>query len=237
MGENRYGLVYKRVYCHASDTMPFWEGASLEWGKQYALGHVKQFVVDGDGANWALRGAQEFGSPRQAVFQLGGFHLSRACGRGYERKLGSRIYESIRAGEVSFAHALMSAAAEPETDTARRDRLHVESNVVTGMDWRNRVSDPPSDARSLGTTESNGDKLKVNRMKKRGMSCTIRGAHRMAKAIQLSRNGELTEFCRAQTRHHPGRRVVDTSLTQRRESAFATRVSDWDGVSVPALTH
>ena len=52
----------------------------------------------------------------------------------------------------------MSAAAEPETDTARRDRLYVESNVVTGVDWRNRVSDAPADARSLGTMESNGDK-------------------------------------------------------------------------------
>ena len=107
VGENRYGLMHKRVYCHASDTMPFWEGASLEWGKQYALESVKQFVVGGDGANWVLRDAQEFGSPRRAVFQLDGFHLSRACGRGYGRKLGSAIYESIRAGEVSFAHALM----------------------------------------------------------------------------------------------------------------------------------
>ena len=50
----------------------------------------------------------------------------------------------------------MSAAAEPETDTARRDRAYVKSNVVTGVDWRNRVSAHPSDARSLGTMESNG---------------------------------------------------------------------------------
>ena len=79
------------------------------------------------------------------------------------------------------------------------NRLYVESNVVAGVDWRNRVSDAPADARSLGTMESNGDKLTANRMKNRGMSWTIRGAHRMAKVIQLSRNGELTEFCRAQT--------------------------------------
>ena len=62
--------------------MPFWEGASLEWARQYALDEVKLFVVGGDGANWIRRGAEEFGS---AVFQLDGFHLSRACGRGYGR--------------------------------------------------------------------------------------------------------------------------------------------------------
>ena len=176
-----------------------------------------------DGANWVLRGAQEFGSPRRAVFQLDGFHLSRACGRGHGRKLGSAIYESIRAGEVSFARALMSAAAESETDTACRDRLYVESNVAIGVDWRNRVSDAPADARGLGTMESNGDKVTASRMKKRGMSWTIRGAHRMAKVTQLSRNGELTEFCRARTRRHSDRHVVDPLPTQRRKSASTTR--------------
>ena len=83
--------------------------------------------------------------------------------------------------------------------------------------------------------ESNGDKLTANRMKNRGMSWTIRGTHRMAKLVQLSRNGELTEFCRAQTRRHSDRHVVDPWPTQRRKSASTTRVSDWGSVSVPAL--
>ena len=55
VGDDRYALVDKRVYCHASEDMPFWEGASLEWGKQYALDRVKLFVVGGDGANWIRR--------------------------------------------------------------------------------------------------------------------------------------------------------------------------------------
>ena len=54
------------------------------------------------------------------MFQLDRFHLSHVCGRGYGRKLSSRIYGSIRAGEAEFARALTSAATEPETDTARR---------------------------------------------------------------------------------------------------------------------
>ena len=93
LAEDRYELVDKRVYAHGDDAVPFWEGASL--ARQYALDEVKLFVVGGDGANWIRRGAEEFGS---AVFQLDGFHLSRACGRGYGRKLGSAIYDAIRSG-------------------------------------------------------------------------------------------------------------------------------------------
>ena len=62
VGDDRYELVDKRVYGHASEQMPFWEGASLEWAKQYALDRVKLFVVGGDGANWIRRGAEELGN-------------------------------------------------------------------------------------------------------------------------------------------------------------------------------
>ena len=100
VGEDRYELVGKRVYGHASEQMPFWEGASLEWGKQYALDRVRQFVVGGDGAAWIRRGVEEFGN---AVYQLDGFHLSRACGRGYGAETGSAIYEAIRSGSHDCA--------------------------------------------------------------------------------------------------------------------------------------
>ena len=90
----------------------------------------------------------------------------------------------------------MEQAAPAETGTAAKDRRYVEYNAVAGADWRNRVSHVPKDARSLGTMESNGDKLTANRMKKRGMSWTIRGANHMAKTIQLCRNQDLSRYCR-----------------------------------------
>ena len=234
MAEDRYELVDKRVYVHGDDAIPFWEGASLEWAKQYVLDEVKLFVVGGDGANWIGRGADELGSPRRAVFQLDGFHLSRACGRGYGRELGSAIYEAIRSGSHRYARALMSAAEPAESTTASADREYVRSNMSNGVDWRNRVSNAPVDARSLGTMESNGDKLTANRMKKRGMSWTIRGANRMAKTIQLCRNGELSEFCRKSKGCEPN---LMTSHRPVRERARSTmRVSDWSETSVPALS-
>ena len=95
VGDNRYELVGKRVYGHDSESIPFWEGASLEWGKQYALEWGKLVVVGGDGANWIHKGVGEFA---RAVFQLDGFHLARACGRGYGRQIGAAVYDGIRAG-------------------------------------------------------------------------------------------------------------------------------------------
>ena len=239
VGDDRYALVDKRVYCHASEDMPFWEGASLEWGKQYALDRVKLFVVGGDGANWIRRGTEEFGN---AVFQLDGFHLSRACGRGYGGEIGQAIYDAVRSGDTSLASALMSVAVPAETTTAIRDRQYVESNLVNGADWRNCVLNVPPDARSLGTMESNGDKLIANRMKKRGMGWTIRGANRMAKVIQLSRNGELSRFCHRRPAHRACP-VLDTGPTRgsrrtptRYQSMTRMPISDWTQASVPALS-
>lgn len=127
----------------------------------------------------------------------------------------------------------MGAAEVAESKTAIRNREYVRSNVSIGMDWRNRVPNAPPDARGLGTMESNGDKFIANRMKKRGMSWTIRGAHRMAKVIQPRRNGELSGLCRRQRRQDQS----DTHLSAHRHSdtIHRARVSDWAEASVPAL--
>ena len=231
VGGGRYELADKRVYVHAQAAIPFWEGASLEWGKQYALGAVRRFVVGGDGANWIRQGVYELPN---AVFQLDGFHLARACGRGYGKKLGRAIYEAIRSGSHQSARALASTAAPAETKTALEDRQYVESNVCSGMDWRNQVANAPPDARSLGTMESNGDKLTANRMKKRGMSWTIRGAQRMGKVIQLERNGELARFC-----HRPRRRVRRETIHpphRHRQAASRTPKIEWLDMPLPAMS-
>ena len=57
------------------------------------------------------------------------------------------------------------------------------------------ASTVPEGARGLGTMESNEDKLFADRMKKRGLSWTIKGAQRMGKAIELAFNEELANWC------------------------------------------
>lgn len=242
--EERYRLTGKRVYCHANKRVPFWEGASLEWSKTYDLSKVKLMVVGGDGANWIEAGTEEFAS---SVFQLDGFHLSRACGRGYGREAGRGIYQAVRAGADTVARQLIAEAearldvpieagvtteGPGESKNALKAKMYVEANILKGKDWRNRVQGVPSDARSLGTMESNGDKLIANRMKKRGMSWTIKGALRMAKAVQLERNGELTVFCRPGPPHQA---VHQRQVSQPMPSASQVPATSWLEAGVPAL--
>lgn len=232
LSEGRYELVDKRVYAHgAPPDVSFWEGASLEWGRRFALGEVEWFVVGGDGANWIREGVRDFPN---AVFQLDGFHLSRACGIGYGKEQGSAIYEAIRSGDAQGALARMSQAAAAETKSAVNNRKYTENNVVVGVDWRNVVPDAPADARSLGTMESNGDKLTANRMKKRGMSWTIRGANHMAKTIQLCRNGELSVRRRNGRNTEPERTVV--RRRSRHGRAGAARGGGLPQTAMPALS-
>jgi len=81
---------------------------------------------------------------------------------------------------------------------AIKEREHVYKCLDRGIDWRCRIECLPfvsTNTRGLGCMESNEDKLFADRMKKRGLSWTIAGAKRMGKAIQLSMNGDLRDYC------------------------------------------
>ena len=184
--EERYRLLNKRVYCHANEGIPFWEGVSLEWSRKWDLGYLKEIVIGGDGANWIDSGIAEFA---RAIRQLDGFHLARACGRGWQE--GNAIYEAIRAGEIEKARSLINNLVPREGVGVQQSRRYVKRNLDKGKDWRTCSQHPigaesQMEGRGLGTMESNEDKLVANRMKKRGLSWTIEGALRMNKALQLA---------------------------------------------------
>ncbi len=184
---DRYKLVGKRVYCQANEEISFWEGASLEWARKWDLSSLKEIVIGGDGANWIDKGIDEF---QGATRQLDGFHLARACGRGWQE--GKAIYQAIRAGETEEARQLMQSLIPREGAGVHKARQYVERNLEKGRDWRTQVK---IEGRGLGTMESNEDKLVANRMKKRGLSWRIGGALRMNKALQLAANSELKPYC------------------------------------------
>jgi hypothetical protein len=185
--EERYRLVNKRVYGQANDEIPFWEGVGLEWARVWDLSYLKEIVIGGDGANWIDSGVGEFPG---SIRQLDGFHLARACGRGWQE--GGTLYQAIRAGDIEEARRLMYNLKTREGNGVQKSRQYVERNLEKGRDWRTQSE---QEGRSLGTMESNEDKLVANRMKKRGLSWTIKGALRMNKAIQLTANAEIQPFC------------------------------------------
>ncbi len=201
--DERYRLVNKRVYCSAGSPsaggIPFWDGASLLWHRHWDLGYVELIVLGGDDAGWINSGVDEL---PYCVRQMDGFHLARSCRRGWKK--GKEVYDAIRLGIIR--HFL--GDFQPRSGkTAEKERQHVLRCLEKGVDWRKKVeaiaaaSDPEileeilKDARGLGTMESNEDKLFADRMKKRGLSWTIKGAQRMGKAIELAFNEELAHWC------------------------------------------
>jgi len=191
--EERYRLTNKVVYCRSDDTIPLWDGVGLEWHKNWELSYTDAIVINGDGAKWIDKGA---GDLPDCVRQLDGFHLARACSRGWEN--GNDMYAAIRSGR---ARQTLGELKEKEGKTAQKNRDYVLRHIDDGMDWRKKIEGTsladaiPVDARGLGCMESNEDKLFANRMKKRGMSWTIKGAQRMGKVIQLAFNGNLRDWC------------------------------------------
>jgi len=62
-----------------------------------------------------------------------------------------------------------------------------------------------SNLRGLGAIEGNVDKLVANRMKKRGMSWTLKGAQRMARLISLREMGQIHYWITRKDRPEAGR--------------------------------
>jgi hypothetical protein len=102
------------------------------------------------------------------------------------------------------------------------------------VDWRKQTEGTAlsllvsEEARGLGAMESNEDKLFADRMKKRGISWTILEARHMGKAIELSFNGELGNWC--------GRKPSDVGEWEGRPSFDLFDSRDGCVASVPALT-
>lgn len=203
----RYRLVGKKIYCRGDNSIPFWEGAGLEWHRWWDLGYMRLIVVGGDDAEWIDKGVDELGF---SVRQLSGFHLARSCSQGWEN--GDDMYAAIRAGR---ARQTLGTLKEREGKKCEKARKYVLERLEKGTDWREKVVEYeiredfqiPEGARGLGAIEGNIGNLFADRMKDRGMSWTISGAQHMGKAIQLALNGELAKCC--------GARLLDSDTEER----------------------
>lgn len=222
---DRFRLVHKKVYCE-SEGVPFWEGISLLWDREWDLSYLQRIILNGDCEDWIEEGAEQIPF---CIREIDGFHLSRSCRRGWEN--GKVIYELIRTGKPEEARQKMDESKKRESKRAETQRQHVQKRICDGADWREKakgVVKVPVGARGLGAMESNEDKLFADRMKKRSLSWTKSGARLMGKAIELSFNGEL--------RRHCGRRMTDAGRDMSLSfDLFETQARYGKGVSIPAF--
>lgn len=91
-------------------------------------------------------------------------------------------------------------------------RSYIQNNWDRIYDWREKVKNPPEDARSLGAMESNQRHVSF-RMKKRGMHWSLEGAEAMIKVKQGILNKTLrTNYLAHQQRSERKQRDVKKNV-------------------------
>lgn len=188
--KERYKLKEKSVYGGIMGGERFWKGFSLTLAKKYDLSRIGKVIVGGDGAPWVKMGAELFGG----LYELDRFHLRRALYQGLCRDpVAGDVYRACINGDIALVEKLLIQAQQGADKEKTREimklRGYLTDNYYGLRDYRFEVTG--DGLRGLGAMEANVDKLFADRMKKRGMSWTKKGANRMAKLISLSRTTEL----------------------------------------------
>jgi hypothetical protein len=189
VSKGRHRVTRKTVYSGIMNGDRFWEGLSLTLAKKYDLSQVGRVIVGGDGASWVKNGAELLGG----IYQLDRFHLKRALNQTLDPGLALEVYQACTKGEINTVDRLLTQAQQQATADGAKEvarlRGYLMGNSFGLRDYRLEVGG--DGLRGLGTIEGNVDKLVANRMKKRGMSWTIKGAHRMTRLVNLREMGEL----------------------------------------------
>jgi hypothetical protein len=190
-GRGRYRLKGKTVYLKLAEGERFWQGFSLKLGGKYDPARIGRIIINGDGASWVREGREFMGG----TYQLDRFHLRRALLRGLGGDVGwaNAVYGRCIQGDHAAADALLAERQQQGNADQRlevsRLRAYLLGNIQGLADYR--ISLGGEALRGMGAMEGNIDKLVATRMKRRGMSWTRRGADRMAKLLELCRDGRL----------------------------------------------
>lgn len=237
-GQGRYRLKEKTSYLGLMDGERFWEGFSLALAKKYDLSVIGHIVVGGDGAQWVRDGAGLLGGR----YQLDRFHLRRELLRALrgDVEVANQVYQACVSGNMALADSLLVQAqgrcSGDEVMEVARLRAYILDNAAGLADYRLWLEDGErSGLRGLGAMEGNVDKLVANRMKKRGMSWTRRGAQRMARLIQMQQWGEV----RAWTAKPAEPRLLGKAPARTGLKTKARKGShdgDWLNMNLPALS-
>jgi hypothetical protein len=239
-GQGRYRLKDKTPYLGLMDGKRFWDGFSLALSKKYDLSSIKHVVVGGDGAHWVKDGAEHI----NGCYQLDRFHLRRELMRALKGdiEVANQVYHACIIGNVALADSLLRQEQSQWSDDDAMDIARVRAYIIDNasglIDYRLRLEDDEVyGLRGLGAMESNNDKIAANRMKKRGMSWTRRGARRMSRLILMQLWGEVCSWTtyREQTVPAPLAKA-SVSTRSRVKSGKHGQVGEWLNMNLPAFS-
>jgi hypothetical protein len=224
IAKNRFKTVGKLTVAGLFSADAFWRHFSERINRAYSVGEVASVHVGGDGARWVRGGLELF---TNAEFVLDRFHINRAL----LRSLGPRHYKEAQACasqaditglEAVFEKALLCAKSKTAAKINK-----AKAYLFANKDGLSKETPE----RGLGTMEGQIDKTLAVRFKRRGMSWSLTGAHRMARMCELRENGELLTRLR---------QVHDVAVAPANVASYSVSLprdsSDWLAAHLPALT-
>ncbi|MDC3418334.1 ISLre2 family transposase [Aquibacillus salsiterrae] len=218
----RVSLRKPKVIMTTQPTVEFWKEVQAFTAHQYSLEDT-QIVSNSDGgAGYTAEKFQEaFSQSKYPVLnQLDLYHVSQALNRAFgggsnEFKAGvKKALKEHNKADFKLWMDTYESILEEEKGKEKLEvfRKYIEHNWERIFDWREKVENPPEDARSLGAMESNQRHVSF-RMKKRGMHWSKDGGEGMVKIIQGILNGTLRDvYLKHQKRSERKQRQVKQTV-------------------------
>ena len=198
LGGARLAMALQNKFFHVDvvSGTKFMEHLSLIAEKRLGLSQVRAVIVGGDGASWIKKGIED--NFCRAVYVLCRFHLWRntkralAC-RPQDQKT---IKHLIQADQIDPALTLIREMIQkPKDPKEKRDLkalyayIHQNREGINSLD-RIQDKEMKTRIRGCGAIESNVDKFIAHRMKKKGMSWSMKGALGLLKVKEKIMNHE-----------------------------------------------
>ncbi|MGY0695049.1 ISLre2 family transposase, partial [Virgibacillus sp. FSP13] len=189
----RVSLKEPKVIMTTKSTQDFWNEVQASAAHCYSL-ESTQVVTNSDGGlgYTAERFQEAFSQSEYSVLnQLDPYHVSQALNRalgGGKSKYKDAIKKAMKEHNIdNFTLWLdtyeSTLEGKKEVEKVNTFRTYIVNNWDRIFDWREKVENPPADARSLGAMESNQRHISF-RMKKRGMHWSKEGGEAMVKVKQ-----------------------------------------------------
>lgn len=179
-------LKGKFIYGGIERGEEFMEKLSLIGEKELGISKAKEVVVGGDGAEWIKNNIKGYFGVG-AVYQLCRYHLNREIkwALGYDREVEKEVRRLVVREEIDRAIELIEK--EIKKGKGDKEKLRkLEFYIVENREGINGIEKLKNkkikvEIRKTGAIEGNIDKVISNRLKKRGMSWSVRGAEGLLK--------------------------------------------------------
>ena len=218
----RVSLREPKVIMTTQPTEDFWKEVQAFTAHRYSLEKTQVITNSDGGQGYTAEKFQEAFSQSQysVLNQLDPYHIAQALNRalgGGKREYKDAIRKALKEHNLDDFTLWLDTyestlEEEKPLEKVKAFRSYIQNNWDRIFDWREKVENPPEDARSLGAMESNQRHISF-RMKKRGMHWSAEGGEAMVKVKQGILNQTLrTVYLKHQRRSERKERDVKKTV-------------------------